>query len=170
MTGHGGLIHGTLVLPNSQPAVNTDANAHGDRGCPSSSTTARAAIPIASTASANRPPAGRTPATEARSSVAAHPVKCARIGSARSSARRSHPRTVVAGSSNSAAIASCVAPAALATSAAPITAAASRRRAKHTSGNTTCVFSHPRQRDRRGTSHKSSGTAPPRTRRHRPRA
>ena len=118
----------------------------GSLNTSSASSRSRAAdLPPTSTGASTRADrAGRSASTR---------VKCARSGSARSSARRSHPRTVVAGSSNSAAIASCVAPAALATSAAPITAVASRRRAKHTSA-TPRASSHTRD---------SATVAPPAT-------
>jgi len=46
----------------------------------------------------------------------------------------------------------CPDPAALASSASPITSPASARRARHDVGSSTCARPHPRHRDRRGTS------------------
>jgi hypothetical protein len=62
------------------------------------------------------------------SSQAASLAKCPAISSARAANRRSQPRTVVAGTSSSTAIGRCPDPAALASSALPITLARSRRR------------------------------------------
>ena len=77
----------------------------------------------------------RAPAPSSGSSANAHREKCARIASASRANRRSQPRTVSFGTPSRSAIGRCPAPAALAASAAPITATASRRRSKHSSGN-----------------------------------
>ena len=89
-------------------------------------------------------------------------VKNARTSSARAANRRSHPRTVDAGRPSTAAIVRCPAPAAAASSAAPITAPASARRDRHHAGSSTCVAPHWRHRDRRGTS-PASGRSSTRT-------
>ena len=109
-------------------------------------------------------PAGITGSGATRASS---PVKNTRTSSARPANRRSHPRTVGAGRPSRPAIRRCPSPAAAATSAAPITSAASARRSRHHAGSSTCVAPHPRHRDLRGTSTTSvsSGPSAARTRR-----
>jgi hypothetical protein len=84
--------------------------------------TAAHAAPTAATTSGQALPAalGALWSTPARRVTT---VKCARTCSNRSLIRRSHPRTVDAGTPITAAILRCPAPAARATRAAPITAA-----------------------------------------------
>jgi hypothetical protein len=91
-------------------------------------------------------------------------VKNTRTCSARPANRRSHPRTVDAGRPSICAAFRNPAPAAAASSAAPITAPESARRDKSRTGSSTCVPPHPRHRARRGTS-TSSGPDGIRTRR-----
>jgi len=54
-----GANQGEFVLEISRPTVNTEAHDHGGRG-PNRNDATRAAVPIASTASATTPPAGDT--------------------------------------------------------------------------------------------------------------
>ena len=113
----------------SSPPLAADAAVHTGT-VPSSGqrcATATAAPAIADTAAATGPAAaaGITGSGLVRASST---VKNARTSSARAANRRSHPRTVDAGRPSTAAIVRCPAPAAAASSAAPITAPASARR------------------------------------------
>ena len=124
------------------------AHPHAGRG-PNRNVAARAAIPIASTASANTDPAGSIgPCNGSRRY--AHTVKCDRMAAAFAPNRRNHPRTVPAGTPRRRAIRTHPVPAALAINAAPITQLRSRRLARHESGKRTCVRPHDRHRPRRG--------------------
>ena len=136
------------MLHNNRPPDNTEAIRHTSME-PNRSTHALAATAIASSASATPPPAGMT-APNSTSSTTAQRVKCALIASRSATNRRSQPRTVSTGTPNRPAIGRCPSPATLATIAAPITATPSRRRNSATSGSSTCVPPHPRQRARRG--------------------
>jgi len=91
-------------------------------------------------------------------------VKCTRTCSNRVFIRRSHPRTVDAGTRSPAAIVRCPRPAARASRAAQITAAASARRSSTVTGSNTCVTRHEEQRARLGRS--SSTPRTPRGRAH----
>jgi len=147
----------------SRPPLAADAAAHTGT-VPSSGqrwVTAAAAPATADTAAATGPaaPAGITGSGLVRASST---VKNARTSPARAANRRSHPRTVDAGRPSTTAIVRCPAPAAAASSAAPITAPASARRDRHHAGSSTCVPPHSRHRDRRGTS-PASGPSSTRT-------
>ena len=87
-------------------------------------------------------------------------MKCSRIRSASTRARRSQLRTVDSGNPNSAAIRLKSTPRAASTSARPITSTASSRRHKQIHGNSTCQAPHPQQHARRGRSHTSSSATP----------
>jgi hypothetical protein len=136
------------VLANNRPAVSTDAHDHGGRG-PRRSDAARAATPIASTASATPDPAGAT-GPNIGSKRCAHAINSAAARAATARNRRSQPRTVEAGRPTSSAALPYPPPAAAQRNAAPITATVSTRRANTTSGNNTCVDPHERHRARRG--------------------
>jgi hypothetical protein len=132
---------------------------HGSRpGQPRRNSQARAAVASASTASASDDPAGSTGPREV-SSVNAQREPLARSNPERPRAARSHPRTVPGGRPRRSAIGRCPAPRALATSAAPITSAPSRRRATQHAGSSTCVTPHPRQHARRGRSRRSQSSS-----------
>ena len=141
------------MLPTAPRPTARYAIRHGSPG-PNRNTHARAATAIASNASATPLPAGST-GPSSGSSATAHRVKCARICSARSTNRRSQPRTVSAGTPNRAAIRRYPSPATLASIAAPITATSSWRRDNATSGSSTCVPAQPRHRARRGRNNRS---------------
>jgi hypothetical protein len=153
---------------NNPPPVSALANRHGERR-PRLSDAARPQRPIASTAPASPEPAER-PAAANGSSANAQQAKCWRISSANDRARRTQPRTVDSGSPSSTAIGLNPTPPAASNSARPITSTASRRRHKHTHGNSTCHPPQPRHHARRGRSHTSSGGTPPATRTGRGRA
>jgi len=95
-----------------------------------------AAIPIASTASANKPPAD-TGTSASTANVNASAVNAARTASARNPNRRSQPRTVESGRLNPAAMLRCPNPTALPASADPITSTSSARRANALTGSST---------------------------------
>jgi hypothetical protein len=107
--------------------------------------------PSAATASATGPPgAGPGAPTSTPVAIAAR-VKNTRTASARPANRRSHPRTVVAGTPNPAAIDLCPPPpTAFALNAAPITSTEYALRSRHDTGSNTCVTRHAEQRLRRG--------------------
>ena len=90
------------MLDNNPPRVNTDTDAHSPRR-PSRATPARVAIPTASTASTSASPDGTNGATN-RSNTTAHAQKNPVTGPAIDRNRRSHPRTVDAGTPNRPAI------------------------------------------------------------------
>lgn len=126
---------------------------------------AAAAASIAASASAHADPAG--PGNTGSGASARHQrVNTTRTASTRPAKRRNQPRTVSAGRPSSAAIRRCPSPAALAASAAPITATVSARRTSTNTGSSTCVARHPVHRDRRGDIH----TEPSRPRTDRARA
>jgi hypothetical protein len=145
-----------LIGYPGQPGANNrppdTAAAHGHSGTVNTANrpaTAAAAAPIAATASAHTPPAGpgiTGSAATARNNTVNH----RRTASTRPANRRSQPRTVSAGRPNAAAIRRCPTPAALAASAAPITATASARRSNNPAGSSTCVTPQPAHRARRG--------------------
>ena len=138
-----------VLISNSPPAVNADAHDHGDRR-PNSNDATLVHTPIASMASATSDPCPAGGSNEA-SSARAHRRKCAAISSARDRNRRRQSRTVSPGTpSRSPARRYPSRPAD--NSAAPITSTTYRRRARHTSGSSTCVARHDRsrQRPRRG--------------------
>lgn len=145
---------GELVLiepgDSSRPDVATATRGHGGRG-PNRRVAADVADPIAATASATTDPAGGGRSSPG-SSRNANAVNSARSAPARAANRRSQSRTVVAGRPNRAAIGRCPWPVAFASSAAPITATASTRRSRHTTGINTCVTAQPAHPDRRGRS------------------
>lgn len=120
------------MLDNNAPAVNADAHDHAGR-IPRRNDAARAAAPIASRASTHTEPTA-TSAGPPGASASNHRPKCDRIAPAQRRNRRTHPRTVSAGTPNLPATFSWLSPA---DNAAPITPAESRRRSKHTSGNNT---------------------------------
>lgn len=122
--------------------------------------TATAAPATAATASAkvDGACAGGTGSTPAPTSSL---MKNARTSPARAPNRRSQPRTVSAGRPHAAAIGRAPAPAAFATSAAPITSARSTRRSSANAGRSTCDTAHPLQRARRGRT--LTGPRPPRS-------
>ena len=91
-----------LVLANNPPPVNRPARAHTGPG-PNRRTAARVATPTASTASATGLPVGAG-GSEPGANVNAHRVKNAAITIARAPKRRSHPRTVAAGTPTRSAI------------------------------------------------------------------
>jgi len=114
--------------------------------------TAAAAAVIAARASAHTDPAG---SGDTGSQATSHNsrVNQPRTASIREPNRVSQPRTVPNGRSSQAAIGRAPNPAALAASAAPITATASARRASTPTGSSTCVARHPQHRVRRGRNH-----------------
>jgi hypothetical protein len=148
MTAQPGAAQRAARVASRPPPVSDEANLHGGRG-PNRRTAAAAAAPIAPTASANAEPAGAT-GPSIGSNATAQRVKCSRIRSAIAPNRRSQPRTVAAGTPRRAAIGRCPDPAAFATNASPMSATASRRRARPSSGSSTCVDPQPVQRPRRG--------------------
>ena len=148
------------VLTASSPhAVNADAHDHGERR-PNRYDATLVHTPIASIASAPcdpRPPGGSNEASSPR----AHRRKCAPISSANKSNRRRQSRTVSPGTpSRSPQRRYPSRP--IESSAAPITSATYRRRAKHRSGRSTCVARHDRsrQRPRRGRNRRTPELAP----------
>jgi hypothetical protein len=82
-----------------------------------------------------------------------------RSNSQRPRAERSQPRTVAGGRPRRSAIGRCPTPRALASSAAPITWAPSRRRGTQHPGSSTCVAPHPRQHARRGRTRRSPASS-----------
>jgi hypothetical protein len=138
-----------VLISKSPPAVNADAHDHGERR-PSNNDATLVHTPIASKASTTgnpRPAGGTSDASSAR----AHRRKCAATSSDRDRNRRRQSRTVSPGTpSRSPARRYPSRPAE--NSAAPITSTTYRRRARHTSGSSTCVARHDRsrQRPRRG--------------------
>ena len=155
-------------MHNNPPPESALANRHGEPR-PRLNAAARPHRPIASTAPSSPDPAERL-AAPTGSSANAQRVKCWRITSTNSRARRNQPRTVDSGSPSSAAIDRNPTPPAASNSARPITSTASRRRHRHTHGNNTCHAPQARHRARRGRSHSSSGGTPPATRTGRQRA
>lgn len=85
------------MLANNRPTVSTDTHDHGGRG-PSRSDAARAATPIASSASDTSEPAGSIGAN-ITSKCCAHAEKWAATRAATARNRRNQPRTVEAGRS-----------------------------------------------------------------------
>jgi len=137
---------------SSSPQVTAAASCH--RATVPTPGTARAAAAAAATA-ATASPSGDPAGAGSGGSVtrpAASAVNTDRTCSARAVNARSQTRTVEAGRPSRSAITRCPDPAAFASSASPITSAASARRARHQAGSSTCVAPHPRHRDRRGTS------------------
>jgi hypothetical protein len=138
-----------VLTKSSPPPVSADTHDHGARR-PSTNDATRVHTPIASSASATgdpRPPGGSNQASNAR----AHRRKCAATNSARDRNRRRQSRTVSPGTpSRSPARRYPSRP--TDKSASPITSTTERRRAKHTSGSSTCVARQrsSRQRPRRG--------------------
>jgi hypothetical protein len=149
------LINSTAVPGHSnRPAVTADASSHGDNtdtAWPQRRATAPAAATIAATASASSEPPGAG-SRGSGSSAHASAVNADRSGPAREANRRSQPRTVATGLPSNCAIGRCPRPAAARASAAPITVAASARRASTPAGNSTCVRPHLAQTARRGRS------------------
>ena len=152
------------MLANNAPTVSTDTHDHAGRG-PSRNDAARAATPIASSASPRTEPAGSID-DRFGSNTCAQTPKCTAIRAATVLKRRSHPRTVDAGRPTTKAALRCPAPAAAIATARPITATVSTRRPNTTSANKTWVFPHDRHRPRRG----RSSTTPPSSRTRRRRA
>jgi hypothetical protein len=144
------------VLDSNRPAVNTDTHDQPGRG-PRRNDAARAATPIASTASPSTEPAGMT-AANMGSNAHAQAVKCAAARTATDRNRRNQPRTVETGRPTATATRRCPTPPAATSNAGPITATVSTRRANTTSGNNTWVTPQSRHRPRRGRS-----TTPPST-------
>jgi hypothetical protein len=138
-----------VLISSSPPAVSADAHDHGERR-PNSSDATLVHTPIASMASAisdTEPANGSSEPSSAR----AHRRKCDTISPASDRNRRRHSRTVSPGTpSRSPARRYPSRPAD--NNAAPITSTTYLRRARHTSGNSTCVARHDRsrQRPRRG--------------------
>lgn len=129
------------------------ATPDADRG-PRRRTAALAAIPRASTASPSAEPRGLM-APRQGSKAQAKVVAAARIASAWALARRSQPRTVAGGRPSAPAILRCPSPAALATSAATITSAASRRRGTAQAGKITWLAPQRLHHALRGRSRRS---------------
>lgn len=96
-----GAGQGVLVLARSLPALSTDTHDHAGR-IPRRSDAARAATPMASSASATGDPAGRS-APRFGSSAWAQALKWAATRAVAATNRRSHPRTVEGGRSTHAA-------------------------------------------------------------------
>ena len=149
--GHSGTGQGVHVLTaSSPPAVNADTHDHGERR-PNRSDATLVHTPIASMrVSDQRPPPGRR-IKRARPAPAPTAESDAAISSASDRNRRRQSRTVSPGTpSRSPARRYPSRPAE--SSAAPITSTTYRRRARHTSGSSTCVARHDRsrQRPRRG--------------------
>jgi hypothetical protein len=143
-----------VLISNSPPAVNADTHDHGARR-PNRNDATLVHLPIASMASA---PSDSCPAggSNVASSARAHRKKCEAIGSARARNRCRQSRTVSPGTpSRSPARRYPSRPAD--NSAAPITSTTYRRRARQTSGSSTCVARHDRsrQRPRRGRNRRS---------------
>lgn len=143
-----GANQGVFVLASRRPAVRTDTHDHGGRG-PSRNDAARAATPIASTASATCEPVGAVGGSIG-SRRCAHAAKNTAARDATARNRRSHPRTVEGGRSTRSAALRWPAPAAASVNAAPITATVSTRRPSTASGSSSCVERHERHRARRG--------------------
>src|SRR3954454_5494324 len=136
---------------SSRPPVNAEASCHADTAptTPSRRRAAAATTPTASTASAKVVPVGQAVPCNG-SSWASTDVSTDRTLSALRVNARSQPRTVVADRPNRTAIGRCPAPAAFCRNAAPITSAASARRNRHATLNSTWVTRQPAQRTRRG--------------------
>ena len=111
--------------------------------------TARAAAPIAATASAHTDLAGPG-GTGSTATAHNRRTNQPRTASARPPNRASHPRTVPNGRSINAAIGRAPNPAAFAVIAAPTTPTESARRSSTPTGSSTCVTRHPRHHARRG--------------------
>lgn len=143
-----------MLIDNNPPPVSADTHDHGGRR-PNTKTAARVHTPIASTASTSADPPA-TAASTAPSIARTHRQKCAVITPARARNRASQSLTVSAERPNRSATRRYPAQVAAST-AAPITSTASRRRNKHTSGRSTCVAPHDtaRQRPRLGRSHRT---------------
>jgi hypothetical protein len=148
-----------VLIANSPPAVNADAHDHGERR-PNRSDATLVHLPIASMASTAGDPCpdgGSNMASSAR----AHRRKCAPISSANDPNRRRQSRTVSPGTpSRSPQRRYPSRPAEK--SAAPITSTTYRRRARQTSGKSTCVARHDRsrQRPRRGRNRRNPKPVP----------
>ena len=140
-------------MAQQQPARQPRAAGHASP-CPNRSRHARAATPIASSASAT-PLAGRQHRPELDLQRGRAPREMRPDRSARCANRRSQPRTVSAANPSRAAIGRCPCPPTCAAIAAPITATSSCRRSNAQSGNSTCVPAQPRHRARRGRSTRS---------------
>jgi len=121
---------------NRPPDTDTTTSHGATAPSPNRAPTAPAAAVMAVIASAQTDPAG-SGITGSGSNAASQPVNTARTASARPANRRNQPRTVSTGRPNAAAIRRYPLPPALATSAAPITTAASARRNNATTGNNT---------------------------------
>ena len=121
--------------PSSRPPLAAEANCQAGRG-PNSRAAAAAAEPSDCRASANTDPVTGSAAAQASSSWSST-VNSTRRLSARPPNRRSQPRTLLTGRSSAAAMLRWPAPAALASSAWPITATVSARRSSVEAGSST---------------------------------
>ena len=152
------------MLESRRPRLAADANNHASTG-PSRNDTARAATPIASTASPTAVAIAAIGASIGSRSCASTLNKT-RTRSAFTAKRRNQPRAVDTGTPDNTATLRCPTPAAFATNATPITPTASRRRNNVSVLISTCVTAQPAHRERRG---RRRSTRPrQRTFRHRP--
>lgn len=127
---------GSVGAASSAPAVTATANRQASTGSPDKLAIAAPATPTAATATTTGGPAGGARTIGSASAATAN-NRCV-SSSASTAKRRSQPRTVAAGTPNRAPIRPAPQPAALASSAAPITTARSTRRPTSTSGQHEC--------------------------------
>lgn len=150
------------VGASSRPCVNAAATCHADTtttATPNRRRTAAAPAPTAATASARGEPAGAAGAGSASNSCT-NRVNAMKTRSELAAIRPSQPRTVDTGRPTHAETLRYPHPRARASSADPITSAASARRTNAVSGDNTCVRPHDPQIDRRGTTRSTGHTEP----------